>query len=109
MGLIERVKNRLINKEISEDLIEELTQTVQDRVLIRINEDSLPSLFESIVVDATVKAINRTYYEGISSESVSNLSTSFVEDILSEYDDEFNSYLANKSNSSGSGKIVRFL
>lgn len=54
---------------------------------------------------------NRIYYEGISSESGGNISTSFVEDILNEYNGEIESYLSLKKNSNedGTRKVVRFL
>ena len=37
------------------------------------------------------------------------MSTSFVEDILSEYDDEIAAWKEKKANAGGSGRVVRFL
>ena len=53
--------------------------------------------------------VRRTYYEGISSESVANLSTSFVEDILSEYDREISDWKNNRDDTDGNNKAVHFL
>ena len=61
-------------------------------------------------MDAVVKMYRRTYYEGISSEGVANISTSFVEDILDEYAEEIARYRDQQANGAGgSGKVVTFL
>ena len=51
----------------------------------------------------------RAYYEGITSEGAANISTTFVDDVLSEYADEIALYREQQSNSSGSGKVVHFI
>lgn len=70
---------------------------------------ALPNLFESICVDAVVKMYRRTYYEGISSEGAANISTTFVDDVLSEYAQEIGDWKTQQANVGGSGKVVRFL
>ena len=70
---------------------------------------ALPAAFDSVCVDAVIKMVRRTYYEGISSESVANLSTSFVEDILSEYDREISDWKNNRDDTDGNNKAVHFL
>lgn len=93
MEIYERVKIRLPDTEESEaDLLNELIETVSSRLLIRLSLDELPTVLESIVVDATVKMYRRMKYEGISSESGGELSTSFIEDVLSEYADDLQAY-----------------
>lgn len=109
MEIEERIINRIPTDEIDELVLQEYIATVKDRLCLRLGESELPGLFESICVDAVVKMHRRTYYEGISSESVANLSTTFVEDILSEYETEIEMWLEQKSNASGSGKVVRLL
>lgn len=81
---LDRVSKRL-PEEKNTFLVKEIVQTIIDRLLLRLGVEKLPKVFESIVVDASVKMYRRTYYEGISSENVEGLSTAFVEDILSEY------------------------
>ena len=54
-------------------LVKEIVQTITDRLLLRLGVEELPKVFESIVVDASVKMYRRTYYEGISSENVEGL------------------------------------
>lgn len=107
MSILDRVKKRL--PEADPDLLEEYAKTMQDRLCIRLGESTLPDTFESICVDSTVKMYRRTYYEGISSEGVANISTSFFEDILAEYDQEISKWKENKANAEGSGRFIHFL
>lgn len=108
------MKDRLINRitttngYISDTDADDLIQTVTDRVNLRLGTKTVPKIFESIVVDAAVKMYRRMYYEGIQSENVGGMSNSFITDILSEYDSEFEQYRANGNGGTG-GKIVRFL
>lgn len=110
MSLIDRVRARIPESIEDDDLFEEYIQTVSDRLCLRLGTMVIPKLFESICVDAVVKMYRRTYYEGISSEGVANISTSFVEDILDEYADEIARYRDQQANGAGgSGKVVTFL
>lgn len=110
MELIERVRKRIPDSdEVTDDVLEEYICTVSDRLCLRLGVDLLPRLFESACVDAVVKMHRRTYYEGISSEGAANITTSFVDDILSEYAEEIERYRERQSNSCGSGKVVHFL
>lgn len=87
-----RVALRLDDNTVCEDVIKEMTQTVIDRLLIRLGTCKLPEPFYSVAVDATVKAIRRIHYEGITSEGSANISTSFVSDILEEYKAEIEQF-----------------
>lgn len=109
MELIERVRRRIPEEEASGDILDEYIRIVSDRLCLRLGVDILPALFESICVDAVIKMHRRAYYEGITSEGAANISTSFVDDVLSEYADEIALYRERQSNSSGSGKVVHFL
>lgn len=110
MDLIERVAGRLSDCPVDDTVLQDYIDTVSDRLCLRLGVDELPKIFESICVDATVKMCRRTYYEGISSEGVANISTSFVEDILNEYAVEITKYRERQANSAaGSGKVVSFL
>lgn len=91
--LVERVKARYLPDEAIPDdsAIEEMIQTVSDRLLIRLKVDELPKLAESIAVDAAVKALRLRGYEGSTSESASDggsMSNSFVDDVLSAYSED---------------------
>lgn len=105
----QRVKERLQGEELPDGILSDLVKTACDRLCIRLGEDELPTLFESIAVDAVVKMRRRIYYEGISSEGSAGLSTSFVDNVLAEYEQEISDWKARKTNTSGSGRVVSFL
>jgi len=102
--LLDRIRNRIDDDQVTDVKLLEIAQTVSDRVCLRLGTDEVPSLFNSIVVDASVKLYRRTYYEGISSEGDDGITTAFVNDILSEYTEEFNEY--KQSHPSG---VIKFL
>lgn len=107
--LLKRLKTRLPDTELTDSQMEEYLQTMSDRLCLRLGVEILPALFSSICVDATVKMVRRTYYEGISSEGAANISTSFVDNILSEYADEIGDWKATQAASGNASKVVRFL
>lgn len=105
-NMLERVRVRLKGEEIDSDTLKEYITTASDRINLRLGVESIPKVFESIVVDVAVKMHRRTFYEGIASEGASTLSTSFVDDILSEYNREFDTY---KETLKEASKVVKFL
>lgn len=115
MAVLDRVKARLDAWEDvpSDAWLAEAVQTLSDRVCLRCGVAALPPMAESIVADATVKAVNRRFDEGVASESEgqgSTMSLSFVDDLLSEYDREL-SALADMARADGSSGLpkVRFV
>lgn len=106
--LLARLKTRLPNTELTDNELLEYLATVNDRLCLRLGAEELPPLFGSVCVDATVKMIRRIYYEGISSEGVANISTSFVDDILAEYASEIGDWKATQAESGNSSKVVNF-
>lgn len=107
--LSRRVRLRFLDDEIipAGDVIEEMLLGVTDRLLIRLEADELPKRAESIVVEATVKALRLRGYEGSKSESLSDggsYSNTFIDDVLDAYDKEI-SALRTTVHSSG----VKFL
>ena len=107
--LLTRLRVRLVNTELSDDELLEYLQTIYDRLCLRLGASTLPPLFSSICVDATVKMIRRIYYEGISSEGVANISTSFVDDILAEYADEISRWESAQAERGNKNKVVTFI
>lgn len=93
MGVLERVKLRLKAEEnIDEEVLKEYILSITDRLNLRLDVATLPTTFNSIVVDAVVKMHRRKYYEGIKSENVDTVSTSFVDSILDEYEKEIQDF-----------------
>ena len=109
MELIDRLRVRIPDTNLENSELKEYLSTVSDRLCLRLGAEKLPPLFESICVDAAVKMVRRTYYEGISSEGVANISTSFVDDILAEYAGEIEDWKNIQAASGNSNKVVRFL
>lgn len=109
MTVIERVQKRLKGENVSSDDIVEYVTTITDRLNIRLGETVLPDVFQSIAADASVKMHRRLYYEGIQSEGVDGITTSFVDNILSEYEKEIQAWIDKKTNTEGTGRVVRFL
>lgn len=110
MELLEQVQARLSGEPIATESarLQILCDLASVRICLRIREPTLPELFVPIATDVVVKLVRRWNYEGIASEGADTLSTSFVEDVLAEYDDEFAAYRETKATENG-GKKVRFL
>lgn len=106
MALLERVQVRLAGEPDTDkgESLQELCDLASVRICLRVREPTLPALLEPIAADVVVKLC----YEGITSESGGTLSTSFVEDVLAEYDGEFSAYVDQQKSDSGRKKI-RFL
>lgn len=106
---LQRIKIRLPDTKLSDDQLTELLQTVNDRLCLRLGVETLPALFGSVCVDATVKMVRRIYYEGISSEGTANITTSFVDDVLAEYAGEISDWKDAQAADGNNKKVVRFL
>lgn len=107
--LLQRLMIRLPDTQLTNEQLTEYLQTMSDRLCLRLGVETLPAIFASICVDATVKMVRRTYYEGIASEGVANISTSFVDDILAEYAGEIEDWKNGQAASGNSNKVVTFL
>lgn len=111
-GLRERITSRYLpGEEIPEDnVIDEFSRTIYDRLLILVDTDELPELGLSIVVDATMKALRLRGYEGSKSEADSDggsISNTFIDDVLDAYKSDIT---ALKARARGQGTMgVKFL
>ena len=118
MAITDRVETRI---GVTDDhaRVVELTNTICDRILLRAgvaafddegNRITFPPLLESVAVDAICKAYNQLGFEGIASESVDTIDTSFIAGILDEYKEEIAAFveIQEKRNPEIAG-IVRFL
>lgn len=108
MAIIDRVKVRI--PEAKDAVIGELIVSATDRILLRIDKDELPQKLETIAVEIVTKMYRRMMYEGISSESADTLNVSFIEDIFSEYEEEFQRWIKLDDETEGKNKLkVRFI
>lgn len=110
MTLLEQVQIRLQGEPKSDDIaqLQVLCDLASVRICLRVREPTLPALLEPIAADVVVKLFRRWNYEGVASEGADTISTTFVEDVLAEYDDEFAAYREAKAEDAGE-KVVRFL
>lgn len=110
MAVKERV---LVRKpEANEILIEELIVTAQDRINLRLGLTILPVELESVAVEVVCAMYNKSQAsnEGIKSENVDTFSVTFVDDILAEYETDFNRYLTMKDKQDNINRgVMRFL
>lgn len=95
-SLENRIKVRFLDDEVkpNDEVIKEMITTIRDRLLIRLDANDLPDTANSLVVEASVKALRLRGYEGSTSESSSDggsISNSFIDDVLSAYAEEINS------------------
>lgn len=108
MAIIDRVKVRI--PEAKDAVLGELIVSATDRILLRIDKDELPPKLETIAVEIVTKMYRRMMYEGISSESADTLNVSFIEDIFSEYEEEFQRWIKLDDETEGKNKLkVRFI
>ena len=113
--VIDRVEKR-IGEFDNREKLEELTTTICDRLLLRAgvaafdgegNRKEFPPLLESVAVDAVCKAYNQLGYEGITSENVDQISTTFIANILDEYQQEISAYVEMQEKTDAG--VVRFI
>ena len=106
--ILDRVNTRLLGEGNADSVfLLEAIRTIEDRLNIRLNSSVLPIKFESILVDAVVKLWRRQYYEGIGTEKIDTIQTTFIENILDEYDKEIQTF--NASEGGSNTNVVRFI
>ena len=108
MAIAERVKVRI--PEIQADLLNEFVQTASDRIKLRLGVTEFPEELESIAVEVVCAMYNRKYHAGIKNEQADTFSVSFVDDILQEYEPDFQRFLEMKEKEKNRYRgVIRFL
>ena len=79
--LLERLKARLDENELSDDKLQEIIDDVTQEVLADTNQSKLNAQLESAVISLSVITINRIGTEGMASEGYSGVSTSYLDDV----------------------------
>ncbi|MGY3766836.1 phage head-tail connector protein [Vagococcus vulneris] len=110
MSTHEDIKKRVKVREskISDELLDEYLTTALDRIKLYTGINDLPIEFNSIIVDVVLAMYRRKYYEGIEQEKADVFSVKFINNILSQFDREFQNYKRKKAEELNnlSGKIV---
>ena len=81
--LLNRIKT-LLNIEGNENLIYEIVNITESKILNYINTNEMPKELEFVLIELAIQRFNRIGSEGISSESIDGKSVS--------YDDDFTGY-----------------
>ena len=81
--LLNRIKT-LLNIEGNENLIYEIVNITESKILNYINATEMPKELEFVLIELAVQRFNRIGSEGIASESIDGKSVS--------YDDDFTGY-----------------
>ena len=79
--LLERLKERLDENELSDDKLKGIMDDVTLEVLANTNQPILNTQLESAVISLSVIAVNRLGTEGLTSEGYSGVSTSYLDDV----------------------------
>lgn len=109
MGLLERVQVRLAGEPKTDqtEQLQELCDLASVRICLRVREPTLPRPAGTNCSRCRCEAVAAVELRGISSENGDTISTSFVEDVLAEYDDEFAAYAEQQDKNNGK-KQIRF-
>lgn len=79
--LLDRLKNRLDEVEVSEIKLQAIIDDVTLEVLADTNQLELNAQLESAVISLSVIAVNRIGTEGLASEGYSGVSTSYLDEV----------------------------
>lgn len=110
--MLSRLETRI--KDIDVVLAHELITTAEDRIKLRvgITDDVLPTALESICVEVVTAMYRRNemQHEGVDNERVDVFSVKFINNLLDEYEEEFNAYKSTIEDDNGHKMgVVRFL
>ena len=81
IALVERLKERLDENELSDGKLQGIIDDVTIEVLANTNQPILNAQLESAVISLSVVAVNRIGTEGLASEGYSGVSTSYLDDV----------------------------
>ena len=79
--LLNRIKT-LLNIEGNEELIYEIVNITESKILNYINATEMPYELEFVLIELAVQRFNRIGSEGISSESIDGKSVSYDDDFI---------------------------
>ena len=79
--LLNRIKT-LLNVEGNEELITEIVNITEAKILNYINANEIPCELEFVLIELAIKRFNRIGSEGIASESIDGKSLSYDDDFI---------------------------
>lgn len=84
-----------------DELLLEIIQIVEEKILLYLGTDSIPNSLGWIVVELSVARFNRIGSEGLTTESVDGKQNSYVEDELAQYKHYLNEYMRENTKNKG--------
>ena len=79
--LLNRIKT-LLNTEGNENLIYEIVNITESKILNYINASEMPKELEFVLIELSIQRFNRIGSEGIASESIDGKSVSYDDDFV---------------------------
>ena len=79
--LLNRIKT-LLNIEGNENLIYEIVNITESKILNYINASEMPKELEFVLIELSIQRFNRIGSEGIASESIDGKSVSYDDDFI---------------------------
>ena len=93
--LLNRIKT-LLNIEGNENLIYEIVNITESKILNYINASEMPKELEFVLIELSVQRFNRIGSEGIASESIDGISVSY-DDVFTGYKHYLDDYISRNS------------
>ena len=97
--LLNRIKT-LLNVEGNENLIYELVNITESKILNYINASEMPIELEFVLIELAIQRFNRIGSEGIASESIDGKSVSYDDDFIG-YKHYLDDYISRNGKSKG--------
>lgn len=104
MNIFIRVQSILQLEEDKEQQLNEIIQIQYDSLSTLLNTKEVPTQLEYIVVETSIARYNRLGSEGLKSEGIDVISTSFIENLFEPYQAQIQSYIYNNPTS---GKLKK--
>ena len=108
MDILSSIKLRLnIGVSDKDTLLLNLIQDITQRLLLKINETTIPLQLEFILINAVIDLYNRLGSEGFKSENIEGVGITYISESLDPYSEYIKEYLYNTKSQNKKG--VRFI
>lgn len=84
-----------------DELLIEIIQVIEEKILLYLGLNEVPSALGWIVVELSIARFNRIGSEGMSSESVDGGTSSYIEDELGQYKVYLDNYVRQNTRNKG--------
>lgn len=109
--LLARIKRLLgLTDASKDDILNDIIYIMSNAIMSYCGVDTVPTKLEYICVEATIARYNRLGAEGLSSESIDVIQSTYIEDVLSTYYTVMDRWIEENASTTGIGssKKVKF-